>query len=70
MKTLSVLSLATLIALSSSAFAQEQTQANNSTNPQAQATQNTTQEKAEPAWKKEAEKWDQQHEEMKKKGFW
>lgn len=68
MKILTVLSLASLLALSSNAFAQEQ--ANNSTNPQAQATQNTTQEKPEPAWKKEAEKWDQQWEEDKEKGFW
>ena len=67
MKTLYALSLASLLALTSSAFAQEQAAA--PANSQAQATQ-TEQEKPEPAWKKEARKWEQENEEAKKKGYW
>lgn len=68
MKTLSVLSLAAFLALGSNAFAQEQT--NPSANSQAQATQNTTQEKEKTEWEKTAEDLDKQLEEGKKMGFW
>lgn len=66
MKTL--YALASLLALTSSAFAQEQAAAPANSQTQTQATQSTNQEKTE--WEKTAEELDKQLEEGKKMGFW